>query len=82
MRRCPHQETVAPPPVITDHRSRTIRRVLPVRNVTRTSYPHLAYGRDVCTEGDVAFDLEPVAAAQQRCESRLSPHPRYDSMGM
>jgi hypothetical protein len=37
--------------------------------VTRTSYPHLAYGHDVRTEGDVAFDLEPLAAAQRRCLS-------------
>ena len=35
-----------------------------VRDVTRTGYLHLAYGHHVCAEGDVAFDVEPVAAAQ------------------
>ena len=35
-----------------------------VRDVTRTGYPRLAYGHHVCAEGDVAFDVESVAAAQ------------------
>ena len=39
---------------------------LAVRNVPRAGYPHVAYGYDVRAEGDVAFDLEPVAAAQRR----------------
>jgi hypothetical protein len=38
----------------------------PVRNVTWSGDPHLAYGHYVRAEGDVTFDFEPVAAAQRR----------------
>jgi hypothetical protein len=43
---------------------------LPVRNVTRTSHPHIAHGYDARPEGDVAFDLEPATAAQRRRPGR------------
>ena len=37
---------------------------LPVRNVTRAGHMHVARGYHARAEGDVAFDLEPPAAAQ------------------
>lgn len=37
---------------------------LPVLNAARTCHMYIAHGHDARAEGDVAFDLEPAAAAQ------------------
>ena len=43
---------------------RSFTEHFPVRDVTRTGYPYRSYGDYVRAEGDVALDVEPVAAAQ------------------
>ena len=63
---------------------------LPVRNVTRTGNTQVARSHDARAEGDVAFDLEPAAAAPWprgaerqeltavRATTRPSPPPREE----
>src|SRR5215469_3621080 len=51
---------------VSDRRVVSFAEYFPVRDMTWTSYPHVAYGHDVRAERDVAFDLEPLAAAQRR----------------
>ena len=49
---------------------------LPVRNVTRGRYPHLADRCHAHTEGDVAFDLEPAAAGSDGARQETAARSR------